>query len=506
MAQTDVNRLAKFLVDRAGDYRTAQELVDRIEKQNRETHYARYFTPYGSQLQAIQLLAQGKKVVIILGGNRAGKTSLGSWLAACWFFGKNYFKDSPVESLIQDLPIPENGGTIWAVGLDFPTVRDVIWREHLVGGAAHPPFISPHNPNVARILEREFQIHGTSNQLLTCKSAESGRPKFQGASLDLIWIDEECEGDIYDECYQRTIDRGGRIIVTATPLADIGAQAQRPWLYDLYVAARSGAPDIGVVQLSVFDNPYLPAVEKARLRERWAGHPEESARLYGNFIQRTGRVYPMFSRATHCIAPYHIPMHWRRWCSIDPAATGPTAAIWAAVDPHSGDVYVYREYVGSNRTVSEHAKEIISLSAGESIDFWLIDPKWGAQRNAETHKTGAQLYRECGIPVRLARIDLDYGLGRSIEYMLATTQPSSRHPRLFLFNTLSKLSDQLENYVWDSFQRGPLAGMSKQRPRKGNDDLVNALQYLLATLPPRAQKAPISHERLAKEASFRSYT
>jgi len=503
-----IDRLARQLrTVSGGDLEVAAEVLRRIEEQARELHYARYFTPYGGQNEVIKHL-HDKKIVLVLGGNRAGKTTIGSWVAACWFLGKNYFVGSPAWNAVKDLPIPDDGGSVWVVGLDFPTVRDVIWREHLVGGLAHPPFLNPRNPAVDRILERDFQIHGKNRQLLTCKSAESGRPKFQGASLDLIWLDEECDADIFDECYQRTLDRSGKIIVTATPLGDIAQRARRPWLYELYVAAQNGAADIGVVQLSVFDNLFLPADERARLLDKWDGHPEGPARLYGKFIQRVGLVYPMFDPAKHVITPFRLPIQWPRWVSIDPAATGPTAALWAAVDPVTGDVYFYREYFSAEKTVSEHAANILIASGGERIDYWLIDPKWGAQRNAESHKTGAQLYRERGIPVRLAKIDADYGLGRSMEYMLATTRESSHHPRVYFFDTLDETVRQIKSYVWDTYASGPQAGMSKQRPRKGDDDLMNAMQYLLATLPVRRRDTStrVHWQKIEQKAKFNSYT
>src|SRR5206468_7340907 len=111
---------------------------------------------------------------------------------------------------VQKLPIPEGRPrNIWVVGLDFPTVRDVIWGEKLIKGKNHPPFLPRTFEEMGgKIREGDYQLIAPDGSTLTCKSADSGREKFQGASVDLVWIDEEPDVSIYDECWQRTADCG----------------------------------------------------------------------------------------------------------------------------------------------------------------------------------------------------------------------------------------------------------------------------------------------------------
>ncbi len=65
---------------------------------------------------------------------------------------------------------------------------------------------------------------GTSK--VAFKSCDQGREKFQGASLDFVWFDEEPPKDVYDECRMRVIDRVGDIWGTMTPLKGL------TWVYD----------------------------------------------------------------------------------------------------------------------------------------------------------------------------------------------------------------------------------------------------------------------------------
>lgn len=487
----------------------ALEVVQKVESKRRESKYVAYWTPYpeGNQPSVFTNFTRDKKVYGVLGGNRSGKTEIGAFIAVAWALGKEFFRDTPAWEWVQHLPIPEPPNTVWVVGLDFPMVRDVLWHEKLRNGKDHPPLIPTDPGIVKKASDSEYQVYFTNGSLITCKSADSGREKFQGASVDLVWIDEEPEVEIFDECYQRTVDCGGKILITLTPLTDISSGTRTPWVFDLYTDWKAGKKDYFFTTLSVLDNPYVPAEEKERLKEKWAGHFEEKARLYGEFVQRSGLVYNMFDSAAHLIKPVSIPRHIRRIACIDPAATGTTACLWCAIYPN-GDLYFYREYYESNLIVSEHAKNLLVRTAGDKIDLWLIDPKWGTQRNAETHKTNMQLYRDAGIPVRLAEVGEDYGLNASREYLFATTNRTATHPRAYFFRDLENFKYEITHYVWDVFARGDSKGLSKDKPRKRHDHLLNAMQYIMAQRPRggRERESDRSEGERFKDAGLNSYT
>ena len=322
------------------------EALKLIEEKRREREFVKYWKPYagGKQREVFDQFTEDKKIIGILGGNRSGKTEEGAFIAVAWLLGKDYFRGEPAWDLVKNLPIPEGRPrTIWVVGLDFPTVRDVIWREKLRSGKEHPAFLPTDSPAVRKINDSDFQIFSQDGSVLTCKSADSGREKFQGASVDLAWFDEECDEEVFDETYQRTVSCGGKILLTLTPLRDIASGVHNPWVWDLYQEWKAGNKEYAFIALSVLDNPYVPEIEKTRLKEKWAGHYEERARLYGEFIQRSGLVYNQWDDSKHLIRPISVSRDWKRLACIDPSATGPTACLWAAV-AHNGDLYFYREY------------------------------------------------------------------------------------------------------------------------------------------------------------------
>jgi phage terminase large subunit-like protein len=495
------------LQSRFSSPKAALEAVQALRKKRFEEQFVLYWDATPAQKPLFKSFDKKIKVFGILGGNRSGKTEIGTFIDVAWALGKKAFEGEPAWEFIENLPIPEPPNNIWVVGLDFPTLRDVIWGEKFRRGRNHPPLVPELSPYVKKLNDSDFQIFFKNGSVITGKSADSGREKFQGASVDLVHIDEECEADVFDECYQRTSDCAGKLLITLTPLTDIASGVRTPWVHDLYKDAERGLKkDVKFVRLSVLDNPYVPADEKDKLKVKWAGHPEEKARLYGDFVQRSGLVYPMWSPAIHMVKRRKLPDVWRKVVSIDPAATGTTAAVWGAIEPGTNNLYLTDEYYESGKVPSDHAKGMLVRNGARTVDIWLIDPVWGNQREPSDHKTGAQLYRDSGIPARLAEVDSDFGVLASLEYMNATLEPTSRHPKVYVFDDLYNFRKEIEGYVWASFDRGDRQGLSKEKPIKRNDHLMNAFQYLCAGKFKSTIKVKASLEDRQKAVAVNSYT
>src|SRR5579862_6953322 len=345
------------------DPKLAAAILDSMERKRRDERFLSYWEPFPYQKKAFEEFKPGVKILVVAGGNRSGKTEVGAALTTAFAEGKDYFRGDPAWDWVRNLPIPDKPRrNIWIVGLDFKLLKDVIWREKLQSGATHPGFL-PKDDSIVNILDRDMQIEFKDGTVITAKSADSGREKFQSASVDLIWIDEECDAEIFDECYQRTVDCGGLIIVTVTPLIDINSGVKTPWIYNLWEERKNGRKDVAFVNLSVLDNPVVPEAEKQKLLDKWKGHPEERARLFGEFVRRSGLVYPNWDRKVH-LKRTNPPPDWYTIVSIDPAATGPTAALWGRVDP-SGNIHLYREYLEADLPVSEHVANIKTVNRGD---------------------------------------------------------------------------------------------------------------------------------------------
>lgn len=483
--------------------------LELLMEKRKAKSFIKYFEPWSEQAEALPHFTDDIKIFGLLGGNRSGKTILGAFIAVAWALGKEYFKDEPAWQWVKDLPIPSGRPrNIWIVGLDFNVLRDVLWHEKLRFGKNHPPFL-PDDGSVTRFSDKEFQVFFANGSIITGKSADSGREKFQGASIDLVWIDEECDKDVFDECFMRTLDCGGKLLLTLTPLTDMDSGVRDPWVFDLYEDWAKGDTSSFFANLSTLNSPFLSAKEKDILLKQVENDPLRDARLYGKFVRRSGLVYPQWKRERYLYRESYIPESWQRIVTIDPAATGVTAALWIAVSP-SNDYYIYKEYYEKDLVVSQHVKNILFRCGGEKIDWWILDPYWGRQRNAETHKTGQQLFIESGLKdIRLPEIgDDDFALLASREYINATITPNSRHPKVFITDGLPNFEFEISHYTWDRFSKGEQKGQTKEKPRKRNDHLLNAFQYACACKfkGNRKRYSDLTLEEREKRAKLLSYT
>jgi hypothetical protein len=84
-----------------------------------------------------------------------------------------------------------------------------------------------------------------------------------------------------------------------------------------------------------------------------------------------------------------------------------------------------------------------------------------------------------GINCRFPQFDEQYGRDIFNEYLNATTDSNARHPKFFAFDDNHKFVDEIETYTYDFHARGRLKGLSKDRPAKGNDDILQCIGMAL---------------------------
>jgi len=465
-----------------GDLERAELLVEALEQKRRQDRYVCYWEPCGDQLQFWEKLRPHHRVWLICGGNGSGKTDLSCFLQTAWLLGKDYFRGEPAWKWVEPLPIPDHPASIRAVGLNSDMLRDPIY-EKLTGVTDHPAFF-PNDDSIEYKNSQNFTVRAKGGGKWQGKSADVDPKTHGGPTVDLDCLDEECSYAIYQENYQR-IRKGGYLLITATPLDDVGTVAH-PWIYDLILQAEAGDPEILLMFMSSLNNPYLDEDYKRKQISRWKGHPEEAARLYGRPVRRSGLYYKQWRAEPPLWVPSRELRGGFRAVMIDPAVTGTVGALWADFDLR-GKMTLYREYKKKGLTVSQHVENILNENRGDPINLWLSDPFMGRQRvpdstSRDQHKTVLQVWREAGIS-RLILPEIDYStcLARSHEYLIAAQDATHPHPSVEVFDHLSAFADEMGRYVIDSVAQGPNRGELRDKPRKGKDGsstLMECYQYL----------------------------
>ena len=124
----------------------------------------------------------------------------------------------------------------WACGVTGEVVRDTVQRvltrhtgEHGTGAipknALVEPFSARGNPDLLDIIRVNHVSGGTS--IIGLKTYAAGREKFQGETLQWVWLDEEPPIDIYTEALTRTNVGANPVWMTFTPLLGVSSVVKR---------------------------------------------------------------------------------------------------------------------------------------------------------------------------------------------------------------------------------------------------------------------------------------
>lgn len=166
---------------------------------------------------------------------------------------------------------------------------------------------------------------------------------------------------------------------------------------------------------------------------------ERRALLYGDWSIFEGQYFTEFDPRRHVIAPFEIPVSWRKFRTID-YGLDCLACLWIAVSP-DGKYYVYRELCKPNLTISAATAEILARTPmREEIYATLAPPDLWA-RSQESGRTKASLFSEYGM--NFTRTDNNREVGwLAIKELLISD-------RLFFFDSLSEIIKDLPSLVVD---------------------------------------------------------
>lgn len=424
----------------------------------------------------------------VFGGNRSGKTECGAVEVVYLACGNHPYRKNKVTSG-------------WVVSLSRQVQRDVAQRKILeylpasyiekivmVSGGQD----SAENGIIDFILVRSEQ-GGLSK--IGFKSCDQGREKFQGASLDYVWFDEEPPFDIYIECKMRVLDRCGDIFGTMTPLKGL------TWVYNTIYLNDKNDKNVWYEMVEWADNPFLSKKEVANMTNSMSAEEIESRR-YGKFMQNGGMVYNEFDESVNVVEPFEIPADWQDTISIDPGLHNPLSAHFYAVD-YDGNVYVVAEHYASGQTVEYHAQKIkeIAKSLGWKTDskgFYraLIDSA-ATQRTLASEKNVVELFYENQI---LTNPKVNKDLFSGISVVKSYLKNANGVPRLFIFKNCVNMIREIKSYWWGD----------GDNPIKKDDHSLDELRYYLMTKPnacfQKIEKTEIQRdkEKMARKLKYKN--
>jgi phage terminase large subunit-like protein len=310
--------------------------------------------PYLALPHARDFHRSTKRVKVVFGGNRSGKTQSCAAEVAMMARGEHYWRETRKPPL-----------QIWVLSEDLDTAKTVQRASLLEWLPADEIEKSVWN-NSERMIEMRngTQIH--------FKSWTRGFSQLQGRKLDVIWFDEEpSDKQVIEECTMRLLDRKGTMLISCTP------QLGYTILYYLIVKNEANDPEIAYWKFATKHNYYLPKDEVERLENKYK-HDRATylSRLYGEFTLPTGLVYSnCFDPAIHKLSEakaQEIELrrkneNWRLIRALDPSPATFVCKCYAVAP--EGDVYCFREMTWHNEAISKIATEIKMACFGERYDY-----------------------------------------------------------------------------------------------------------------------------------------
>lgn len=411
----------------------------------------------------------------VFGGNRSGKTECGAVETVWYARGIHPYRKNK----------PDTEG--WVVSLSYEVQREVAqakimhylnpaWIEDIVMQSGRKG--SAEHGVIDYILVRNV-FGGLSR--IGFKSCDQGREKFQGASLDYVWFDEEPPYDVYEECRMRVLDRCGDIWGTMTPLKGL------TWVYDKIYLNSGDDKEIWHIQMEWADNPFLNPEEVNALSCTLDKDSLESRR-YGRFSEAEGIVYGEFDQNVHVIQPFDVPAAWQDTLSIDPGLNNPLACLFFATD-WDGNVYVVGEWYERGKDIDFHSDRIHELAdrLGWHRDSkgrlnGLVDSA-ATQRTLASSKSVAELFYDRGIV-------LNTNVSKEVFAGIARVKSYLHERRLFIFSTCVNLIREFKSYWWGK----------GDNPVKKDDHALDALRYYIMSkprpaLPAKEEKTVIQKDK-----------
>jgi hypothetical protein len=317
-----------------------------------------------------------------------------------------------------------------------------------------------------------------------------------------VHFDEECPKSVYQECIARLVDTNGVWWMSQTPVQGM------EWIFDdIYMAAKEGKKDIGIVEAKMEDNPTLSKEAIAR----FVGELTEDERLIrteGQYMHLGGAVFPEFSPLTHCIprGTFEPSPDYRIVRTMDSGYTNPTVWLWLAIS-QDGTITVFKEHYAAKKTVAEHATIVNGISRElerrYKCETWLTtgDPAI-KQTKEHTGTSILQEYQKAGIYISVDSIPNDRRVGLERLQQYFKINPKTKKPFLMITDDCPHLIAELPKLKWKKWASTKIAEQHNKLEdiRDKDNHCYDALKYAMTFMD------DLTPERLSgrEDGSFRA--
>ena len=418
-----------------------RDILETLEAADARRRYRKldFYAPYPKQKEFHDLGAT-KRERLLMAGNQLGKTYSGAAEMAFHLTGE-YPKDWKGRKF--DKPV-----TAWVAGETGVLVRDgpqklLCGKPGVVaefGTGLIPKECFVDKPSLARgvtdaydTIQVQHKTNGVPDGISTAtfKSYEQGREKFQSATLDVEWLDEEPDEDIYNECLARITATRGMLFMTFTPLKGRSAVVIR------YMDEPS--PDRGVVHMTIEDALHIEASERQTIIMGYQAH-EREARARGIPLLGSGVIFTHPEEAIKEPMIEHIPQYWHKIWGVDFGIGHPFAAALLLWDKDNDVIHVHHVYRQADALPINHAAAMKPIGADVPVAW----PQDGTSRE-KSGETVSKLYSNEGLKMLAEHATWPDG-GVSTEAGILEIQEREKNGKFKVASHLSQFFEERRFY------------------------------------------------------------
>lgn len=350
--------------------------------------------------QGQELIMSSKaRFILALAGTQSGKTIIGPW----WLFRE----------------ICAHGrGDYMVVAPSYPLMQKKVLPEFLK--------LFKHRLQLGdyKASDRIFELSARGQEILFGSQVFFGHAQdpdsLESATAKAAWLDEAGQKKFKFASWEAIIRRlsihRGRVLITTTPYT-LG------WLKN-EIHDKANQDNIDLIQFDSLKNPAFPIRE---YQERQETMPlwKFNMMYKGLFERPAGMIYDCFT-IEHKVKRFTIPSIWNRYIGADFGGVN-TVIIKIAEDSNTGKLYIYETYKAGSKTAKEHVE---SISDGHKYVSYGGSPSEDQWRN-EFQAGGLYIQKP---PIK----DVEVGIDRVYSLF--------KQNRLFVFDDLSEMIDDLESY------------------------------------------------------------
>ncbi len=500
----------RLLVEKHGSDAVAQLLQLREDKilAEKMDPYRHGYEP--QHWKDVDTLLKSKNEVLVLGGNRAGKTE---WAA---------------KRVIQTL-VNKPDARVWC--LHTTNSSSIQMQQNVLWKYMPPELKNARKTKITNIAYSQKNGFSDNTFILPNRSQcffmnyAQDKKVIEGGEVDLIWCDELVPLDWVETLRYRAITRRGKLIVTFTPVLGYsqvvkdyvaGCRFKKTLpasLMDKDKIHVGGCPkghmpymaesmnsNCGVIWFHSQLNPYNPFDQLAATLEGKTSN-EVKIRAYGWAENTAGSQFPSFTDQ-NIVEQDKIPKEVTNFMCVDPAGARNWFMIWLRV-AKDGNMYVYREWPdvsngewalpsekadgkmgsgqknGAGRGLDDYKQLIKDLEGDEVIAERYIDPRAGATQavSAEGGTSLIELLDQGAVPMYFAPaagLHIEQGVAIINDLLFYNSnEPISpiNQPKLFV-------SDECRNLIYS------MREWTNQDGEKGAcKDPIDCLRYIAVMEP-----------------------